>query len=218
MQKILVTKDIIARLALPRFFTRGDHGEISAIVHNYSDRDQNIELKLETGPHFKTTLPLAKTLSVGKDKAARFIWPVTVDKTGTGKITLIARGETGSDALEKEIKINPFGLSMALVKAGVLTAANNKVALNFDLPPSISELKTTLRLAGSTMAQLKGSYAGLIDYPYGCTEQTMSRLVPSIVAFKLHQKFKFNLAPDNLTKFEEVKEKALKKTERAPAL
>lgn len=211
VQKILVTKDIIARLALPRFFTRGDHGEISAIVHNYSDRDQNIELKLETGPHFKTTLPLAKTLSVGKDKAARLIWPVSVEKTGTGKITLIARGETGSDALEKEIKINPFGLSMVMVKAGVLTAANNKVDLNFDLPPSISELKSTLRLAGSTMAQLKGSYAGLIDYPYGCTEQTMSRLVPSIVAFKLHQKFKFNLTPDNLTKFEEVKEKALKK-------
>ena len=71
VQKILVTKDIIARLALPRFFTKGDKGQISAIVHNYSDTDQKIKLSLNLDSRISTKLPLAKTLSIAKDQSGK---------------------------------------------------------------------------------------------------------------------------------------------------
>lgn len=211
VQKILVSKDIIARLALPRFYTKGDRGEIAAIVHNYSTTDQKINISFNPGASFKTSTPLNTTVMVEKDKAKRLVWPIEASRIGESKIQLIARGQTGSDGLERKIKVNPLGISMALVKAGVLTAENNKAPINIDVPAGASDVKTSLRLAGSTLAQVKGSYDSLIDYPYGCTEQTMSRLVPSIVAYKLHDRFGIDLKPENIDKFEKVKAKALKR-------
>src|SRR5262249_19786958 len=183
-QKIVVTQDIIARLALPRFYTEGDQGEVSAIIHNYSDKTQTVHLTLWMSDQFKTNTGLAQNLTIEKDKAGRFIWPVTITKAGTGVVRIKARGETSGDALERSLPINTFGIPMFTSNSGVLTDANPAVdiPLAADAGPSS---KLSVSLAGSTIGQVKGSFSSLIEYPYGCTEQTMSRLVPSVVAMQL---------------------------------
>ncbi len=51
------------------------------------------------------------------------------------------------------------------------------------------------------MGPVIGSFDSLIDYPYGCTEQTLSRLVPSIVAFQLHKNLDMPISAEQKAKF-----------------
>ena len=61
------------------------------------------------------------------------------------------------------------------------------MALNLpaQVDPSRSQLKLTLDT--SFVAQLIGTLSYLIDYPYGCVEQTMSRLLPALMVADLNK-------------------------------
>lgn len=209
-QKIMVTQDIIARLALPRFFTQGDQGEVSAIVHNYSDKNQTVHLSLWMSDQFKTNQGLTQNLTIEKDKAGRFVWPVTITKSGTGVVRLKARGEGAGDALERSLPINTFGIPMFASSSGVLTDEKPAIDIPIDQAAGAST-SLSVSLAGSTIGQVKGSFSSLIDYPYGCTEQTMSRLVPSVVAMQLHGKLGVPLEKGSEAKFDKVLKLALEK-------
>jgi alpha-2-macroglobulin len=204
-QSIMVTQDIIARLALPRFYTEGDGGEISAIVHNYSDVPQNIHLTLTVSDQFKSSVALAQNLSIEKDKVAKFTWPVSIAKPGVGTIRLKAVGQTGGDYLERKLPVNALGIPLFNVDSGVLTDAIPSVQISHTDVGSVFSPKMTVNLAGSVIGQVQGTFDGLIDYPYGCTEQTMSRFMPSIIAMQLNKKLHVPLLPESLKRFEKVK-------------
>lgn len=208
-QKILVTQDIIARLALPRFFTAGDQGEITGIVHNYSGKDQSVKLTLVSNGQFDFKEPLTQTLNVPKDGVGRFIWNCTAKKNGNAVLQLKAICSTGGDALEKSLPINAFAVKMFKTITGILTDETPKVTLPFEMPANASDPNITVSLAASSIGQIKGGFSSLIDYPYGCTEQTTSKLMPSIVAFQMHQKLGVPLDAADLKRFEVVKKLAL---------
>jgi len=210
-QTIMVTQDIIARLALPRFYTEGDTSEISAVVHNYSDVKQNITLTLTVSDQFKTSVPLAQNLSIDKDKAERFIWPVTIARPGVGVIRLKAKGQTGGDYLERKLPVNSLGIPLFNADSGVLTDAVPSVQISHAEIGSVFSPKMQVNLAGSVIGQVQGTFDSLIDYPYGCTEQTMSRFMPSIIAMQLHNKLKVPLQPESVKRFEKVRSMGMAK-------
>lgn len=206
LQKIMVTQDIIARLALPRFYSIGDEANVSAVVHNYTDKTQKVSLNLTMGPELTTSTALSQALTIEADKAARFDWPVKASSLGTTKIKIVARGETAADALEKEVAVIPLGIPVTLIKSGLLANANDSLSLNI---PEISDarpgtLNRSLGLSSSTIGAVLDKFADLIDYPYGCTEQTMSRLMPSVVAMELNKKLSAPLSSADTTKFAKV--------------
>jgi len=206
IQKITVTQDLIVRLGLPRFFTQDDEGIISAVVHNYTDRPQSVKLTFALSPELVTQKPLVQMLNVAPDKAARFDWPVTAMQPGRGTVRVKAVGQTASDAIEQKIAIRPLGIPAFSIKAGLLTDDNASVQLpigaSADTVPGT--MKYQLSLASSSIGPVLGNFSSLIDYPYGCTEQTLSRMVPSIVAFKLHKKLALPLSKKDEHKFDKV--------------
>lgn len=192
-QKVISTQDLILRLALPRFFSQGDEGQVSAIVHNYSDVPQSVNLTVSMSSQFKTDVPLKQKVEIAPQKATRFSWPVQITGSGQGVVQCKAIGSTVSDALETKLPIRPLGILTFSSKSGVVTEPSK----TFDIPVGLSSdaerstAKYELSLASSSIGPVLGNFGALIDYPYGCTEQTMSKLVPSIVAkelqIKLHQ-------------------------------
>lgn len=206
VQKIIVTQDIIVRLALPRFYSQGDEGLITAVVHNYSQQTQNVKLDLSVSSQFKTNIPLAQTLTIAQDKAARFNWPVTITGAGEATVKIKAVGQTAGDALERKLPINPLGVPAFSVVSGVLNEENGSVDIPVSLPADAQPgtAKYKLSLSSSSLGPVIGNFSSLIDYPYGCTEQTMSRFVPSIVAMTLHKKLGRPLSNEDMKKFGEV--------------
>src|SRR2546422_172400 len=47
VQRTVVRKNLILRLAMPRFFTEGDEVTISAVVHNYLEEQKKARVSLD---------------------------------------------------------------------------------------------------------------------------------------------------------------------------
>ncbi len=215
VQRITVTQDLIVRLGLPRFFTQGDEGLITAVVHNYTDKPQSVKLILTPSPEFATTVPLIQTLTVQPDRADRFNWPITVLRAGTGVVRVKAVGQTAGDAVQQSLPIRPLGIPAFSVKSGLVTGDDTRIQLPVGLSADVAPgtAKYRLSLASSSIGPVLGNFNTLIDYPYGCTEQTMSRMVPSIVAYKLHNELGVTLDDDDRKKFNDVYAMAISKLE-----
>lgn len=213
MQKVIVTQELIARLALPRFFSQGDEGLVTAVVHNYTDRAQSVKLNLAVSSQFRTNIPLAHTLSIQPQKAGRFSWPVSITQPGVGLVRLKAMGDTAGDALELKIPIRPLGILTFASKSGLIIDETATVTLPLGLSADAqpTTAKYALSLASSSIGPVLGNFNALIDYPYGCTEQTMSRLVPSIVAIELNKKLHLPISSDDVQRFSKVYKKAIAK-------
>src|SRR5690606_2193086 len=121
--------------------------------------------------------------------------------SGDGSVTVSATGQTDGDALERHLPVRSLGIPMYALQSGVLTDAAPSVTLSTSAAADSQSPSLAVSLARSTIGQIQGSYDSLIDYPYGCTEQTMSRLIPSIVAMDLHKQLGVPLSADSLKRF-----------------
>jgi uncharacterized protein YfaS (alpha-2-macroglobulin family) len=213
IQKVVSTQDIIVRLALPRFFTQGDEGIITAIVHNYSKTPQDIVLNLNASKNIKINKDSKQQLKIAPDKAARFSWPAEIIGSGEAKISIKAQGQIAGDAMESKISIRPLGIPILAVKGGSIEGTNDQTAISLPMPNNIdpSSIKYNIRLSSSSLSSIYSNFSSLIDYPYGCTEQTMSKLIPATVAIRLHKSLAAPLSDKDLSKFNIVYKQSLEK-------
>lgn len=211
ISKVMSTQDLIARLALPRFYRTGDQSDLTAVVHNYSTTAQDVRLDLSISDNIKLaqSLPLTQNVRIEPQKAARLAWPIEAGRVGRARVSLKAVGKTAADALEKEIDVLPMGVRADAIKVGVIQDGKTQGSIALDNLPARDLIvpgtfTSTLDLAASTIAPVLGNFSALIDYPYGCTEQTMSRLTPSTVAMQLHKKLGAPLSAKDMAKFDKV--------------
>lgn len=213
VQKVISTQDLILRLALPRFFTQGDEGYITAVVHNYTERPQAVLLTLSPSSQFRLKDSLVQKLMVYPDKAMRFNWPVTLMEAGEGVVRCKAVGDTAGDAMETKLPILPLGLEEFSSKSGIATGDDDTINIQAAMPPNAvpGTVKQHIYLSSSVLGPILGNFHKLIDYPYGCTEQTMSKLMPSVVAVRMNQTLGLPLSKEEKKKFGEVYKQSMDK-------
>ncbi len=213
LQKTVSTQDLIVRLALPRFYCQGDQSDISAVVHNYSDRTQTINVDLAVSPELQLLKAPSQKVKLEPEKVARLSWPAKILTPGTGKISVKAIGQTAGDAMEIKLPIRALGVPVFISRSGCLTGEDETIELPFRYPQDASpgSIKMSVHLASSSLASVLGNFSSLIDYPYGCTEQTMSRLMPAVVAVKMNKKLGAPLKKADLDKFNDVYKQAMAK-------
>ncbi|MHB1456137.1 MAG: MG2 domain-containing protein, partial [Armatimonadota bacterium] len=180
VQKVKATKDLIVRLQAPRFLTQNDQLSIGAALHNYTDRSQRVQLKLEV-KGLDLRGELIKTVTINKGQVLRFEWPVTAAKVGNAHLTVYAKGETDSDATEVNLPVFPHGLDRIRTTNG---AVDRESTIRINVPNSAipETVNLELRMAPTTAGIMLGSLKYLADYPYGCVEQTMSKFLPTVIA------------------------------------
>jgi alpha-2-macroglobulin len=212
-QKIVCTKDLLLRLALPRFFTQGDEGFLTAVVDNDTPKSQRVYLTLETSPQFKSNTPFTQTLTVAAGKADRFSWPVKIAGIGEGLVRVKGIGQTDSDALELKLPIRPLGVETFAIQSNRIDANTGSIDLPFHIPGNVlsATVHYILSLSSSTIGSIVSNYSSLIDYPYGCVEQTMDKMMPSVIAVQLHQRLGVPLATEAQTRFNAVYTQSLAK-------
>ena len=197
---------LIARLQAPRFFVVGDDVVLSAVVNNNTDQEMSVNVSLAaqyTGadteavkrlpiPHLTFQIsgndfgptPKTVTLKIPANSEARADWKARVNKDGPIKLTTKAIGGKYADAMEKEYNIYEHGVEKFLTKAGKVRGS--EVTVKLDLPKERKRETTTLtvQVSPSMAITMLDALPYLIDYPYGCTEQTMSRFLPAVVTAK----------------------------------
>ncbi|HEX6242011.1 MAG TPA: alpha-2-macroglobulin family protein, partial [Polyangiales bacterium] len=181
-QRVRVRKDLLLAPVVPRFLLADDKIELGAVVHNYTDQPVEVETRfdIEGAVPRKTSLR-SKIASNGK---AVLRVPVKV-QTGTEAVfraeTALINAAPGQraprDALELKLPIQRAAVKEAdTLFAG--HAASDKGALEWHkgVDPQASLLEVSIDRTG--VADLGPSLKYLVQYPYGCLEQTMSGLIP----------------------------------------
>ena len=190
-QQVVVAKDFFVRLETPRFFTGGDHAQIMAIVHNETDKAQDASVKIEA-QGLTLSGDETRLVSVAPRSVAQVVWPVQTDGAGLGaqnvaqlKLSAWTSPQNGarlSDALETKVPVRAHGRENLQFFVGHLgTNGTWSQKLGADAASISSASRLSVRLTPSVSDALVGALPSLIGFPYGCTEQTMSRFLPDIL-------------------------------------
>jgi hypothetical protein len=190
--KTRTKQPLIVRLQAPRFFLVGDQVTISAVINNNTDQPLsavpelnaeglNVAGRLVDG---KLNAHAAAAIEVAANGEARVDWLVGVERAGAAKLRVVARGGQYTDAMENNFTVYEHGIEKFVSKSGKLRA--NEATVRLDIPAARKPESTrlTVQIAPSMAVTMLDALPYLIDYPYGCTEQTMSRFLPAVITAK----------------------------------
>jgi uncharacterized protein YfaS (alpha-2-macroglobulin family) len=182
LERTLVRKNLMVRLGAPRFFTEGDEVTVAVLAQNYLSSAKTVRLSLETkgaeiieGRTEDVDVPSRGTVSV----------PFRVRATGQGEATFLVQGlsDEESDALEISIPIVPFGAPLSEAKSGALTQREDGAEVELSFPEDATGSGRAIGIGAtpSVAGAIFGALEYLVSFPYGCTEQTMSSLLPNVL-------------------------------------
>jgi len=183
--RVLVRKNLIVRLAAPRFFRQGDETVLRVIAHNYLESAKDVTFALDvqgldpiSGQSQKVTIPARGESYVD--------WRVRAKTTGNAVLTAKALTNEESDALEMTLPILPYGVKQRAAGSGVVFsgAGENQWAYSYPANSDAGSRGMTITIASSVAGTVFDALDYLVSYPWGCTEQTMSSFVPDIAVWR----------------------------------
>lgn len=185
---------LIVRLQAPRFFVVGDVATISAVINNYTDKPLEVVSKLEASGLVISGLYVATNGVVKGERApsvkvepngeARVEWAVTATMAGPARLKVTGVGGSFSDGMEKTYTVYEHGLEKFVNHSGKVRGDGVTVKLAILKERKPDSTSMTVQVTPSMAVTMLDALPYLIDYPYGCTEQTMSRFLPAAITVK----------------------------------
>jgi uncharacterized protein YfaS (alpha-2-macroglobulin family) len=204
---IVAAMPLMARLVLPRFYIQGDRATAAALIHNYTGAARTVLVTL-SAKGATIDGDAARTITLPANGITRLTWPVTATgaggnvETATAHFTLFADGGAGArDAMTSTVPVHPNGVRRVDAAAGMTTDR-----AQITLAPPKSALPGTATLEVSLAPSLAGPIFAALDYlvgyPYGCTEQTLDRLLPDVIVTRaLRELHVDRAAPEKLDQY-----------------
>ncbi len=182
--EIITTKNVLLRLQSPRFFVEKDEVVLSANIHNELDTDKEVTAKLIlTGDTLSCLVPDEVTIQVPSHGESRVDWRVKALKEGKATIQMQALTDEESDAMEMSFPVYVHGIEKRISISGHIPSTTKHKTFRITIPEerrkeaSRLEIRYSPTLAGAMVDALPY----LVDYAYGCTEQTLNRFVPTVI-------------------------------------
>jgi uncharacterized protein YfaS (alpha-2-macroglobulin family) len=180
--EIEVTKDVVLRPILPNILRVGDNLILSALIQNFTEQDHTFTTNL----HFtdgEVKSPTTSEINVKAKEIKQISWEIKPTKENkAAQLIFSAKAKDNgklADSVTQQLPILAFGFEEQKAQTG----QNNTDFLTKFATDSKKERSTiTLSLSSTILGTLPTAMNYLIDYPYGCVEQTTSRFVPSIIA------------------------------------
>ncbi len=173
-------KPLIVRLQAPRFFVVGDTATVSAVVNNNTDEAMTVTPSLDVAG--LTVVDTAATQAqVPAGGEARLDWVVSVDEPGAVRLTVAGRAGEHSDGMERNFIAHDHGIEKLIAAAGKLRGDDVTISLGLPAARRQGSTAMSVQIAPSMAVTMLDALPYLIDYPYGCTEQTMSRFLPAVI-------------------------------------
>ncbi len=214
LSNLLVSKDLLLRLAAPRFWQVGDTLTLAAIVQNRTDQPQQVEVRLEVPGNLQLQGNPRQRISVAAQGAERVEWPLQVLGAGETTVRAWAEGSRLQDALQLTLPSRPFGAVQRFSESGQLPGST-PLTLPLPWPQTwvAGSRHARLELTASPLAALLGPLDYLVEFPYGCTEQTLSRFLPALALELAGQRLGLSLGSATLERLPRVLQAGLQRLE-----
>ncbi len=185
---VVTRKNLVLRMQAPRFFVEKDEVVLSANVHNYLETKKSVQVKLELdGSVLKPLGDLEQTVEIEAEGEARVDWRVKVAAEGEAVIRMLALTDEESDAMEMRFPAYVHGMLKMEAVSGAIRPDENGDAFTIRVPAERRPEQThfELRYSPTLAGAMVDALPYLVEYPYGCTEQTLNRFLPTVITQKI---------------------------------
>lgn len=165
-------KPLLVRLQTPRFLTQGDRPVISGVVHNYTEKAQDVLVSLQVSEPLRIVEGQSRRVTLPPQGQVSVDWVVESGSSGEATLTLTARSADKFDGMELNLPVYPRGVPRMVAFASVVEGAVEK-RFNVASQRAPGSLSMVVRIAPSWFGTAIGVLDAIVKYPYGCAEQTV---------------------------------------------
>jgi uncharacterized protein YfaS (alpha-2-macroglobulin family) len=198
--QVKVRKLLLLRPSLPRFLSVGDRFEAAVMVHNETKKDGTVDV-LVRGRNVKARGRTRKRVKIPAGRAREVRFLMEPRSAGPARLQFAAvlgncspEGRAGgaktcTDAVEKQIPVLLPATTEAFATYGMTDRSiAQQVVPPKDALPGYGGLE--IAMSSTALNGLEDSVRYLVDYPYECTEQTASRILPIFALKDILKDFK----------------------------
>ena len=185
---LTVSKPLMLRPALPRFSRVGDSFDCGAVVHNYSEAASSGSISMEvSGDAVAFEGERIRPVNVQSGKAGESFWACRALKEGSVSFRFKVGAGAETDGLEWKLPVKDTESREYAAASGAASGLTEEKLLR-PYPGAPGEL--TVELSPTALSGLSGGTRYLLEYPYGCLEQKLSRAMPVVTGAALIEEFR----------------------------
>lgn len=184
---VIIRDPIVVQATTPRFLALGDRSQFHIEINNVEGQNADYVLDVDMrGPVSVSLDPSLRKIALEKGKKVSFTLPVIAAGLGLAEVDLTLRG--GGETLPQTVRVMVKPSAPSIVNrivrplpGGQSLEVSSELLADF-VPNSGSVSITASPFAALDVPSL---LASLDRYPYGCTEQTVSRAMPLLYVNRL---------------------------------
>ena len=176
-----VADPIVLSSALPRFMSPGDTVTMPVTITNTTSGAANANAHLKLAGPIRILGDEQQTVSVAANSEGRAQFQLVASPSiGIGKVSVDVAGLGEHFTDETEIGIRPSAPLQKMTGSGSVTGGSTQTVAfdNKDFIPS--SIGYRMIVSRSPAAELGKYLSWLVEYPFGCTEQTVSTAFPQL--------------------------------------
>jgi uncharacterized protein YfaS (alpha-2-macroglobulin family) len=184
---LTVNLPFMMTLSMPRFARAGDQFKGGVVLHNRTDRREKAYVDCKaTG--ITLTDKVEKQIILPPNSSKEILFTFNTETIGEAVFEFAARMGREEDALRIKIPITSPPLCEAVATfSSTLDSAIEAIAVPSEIDETVGGIQITL--SPTLIAGMDNGIDFLMDYPYYCLEQLMSKILPLIVGEKLINEF-----------------------------
>ncbi|MGI6459512.1 MAG: MG2 domain-containing protein [Candidatus Hydrogenedentales bacterium] len=177
---IRVFQDFFVDLDLPVSLTQHDQVSIPVVLYNYLEQAQDVRLKFEVEAWFKLHGDAERTITLEPGQVTSMYFPIEVVELGKHRLTVWAYGSQMSDAIRRDIEVQPDGEEQNVTFSDRLSGT---VEHAIEIPGNAVEgaSKILVHIYPGVYSQIVDGLDSMLQMPFGCFEQTTSVTYPNIL-------------------------------------
>ncbi len=195
--EIITSKELLVRLQAPRFLVERDESVFSAVVQNDHDAPKTVKISLELdGNSLEAIDGAPQTVEIAAKSEARVDWRIKALREGEATFRMRADSGDDGDAVERKLPVLVHGMLRQDAWSRVVEPGADSAKIQIEVPEQrrTDQSKLTVRFSPTIAGAVVDAIPYLASYPHGCTEQTLNRFVPAVIAQQMLRDFKINLA------------------------
>ncbi len=178
--KMTVADPLVLSTALPRFLAPSDSALVPVTISNTTSKSATGTAELKTSGSILASGGRQDFSLLPHSEKRLYFNVIAKPEMGLGKVSVLVNGLGEQFSDETEIGVRPAASLQKNTGSGVLKGGASQM-LDFDksdfIPSSISGQLLLSSFPGAALAKYLGA---LLQYPYGCTEQTVSAAFPQL--------------------------------------
>ncbi len=192
--RVTTSKPLMARPALPRFVRAGDSFEAGVVVSKKRLGAGAVKVRaLFTG--LLATGPLEREVQVPENGSLEVRFGARAEHPGSAGVRFEVSGQGERDVVTQSFRIAvPMAAEAAAIYGQTQGAQTEQLGDLARARDDVGELSVSL--SSTALVGIDQSALDLIEYPYSCTEQLSSRIIPLVALADLAKALGFKLPAD----------------------